>query len=644
MNSKIGRKLLIAIILSIVLTVTIVNTVTIFRSSAYGDSIMTMHTQSSLNVLKARMAEQQNRLAELYEHMDLSGGISVENTDNSLSSWESSNAISADFAAFYNGYGEIVWQTENFALADFEMSAVDINGYEGLVCDSAAGLTLQYVRPITAGGSIVGASVFGMTLRDCSWLDKVKSDIDTEVTIFNGRSRWATTIMDADGNRIIDTDMSESIAQAVIDGGMEYQGKADIFGVKHYVCYEPFTDVNKNIIGAYFAGYPATASEKIKSSLVLTSIIVAVAVAAVALIIISSIIVKMILTPIKEVGKVADAMSKGYLHEPDKGHSFAHDELGDFVRKLESTKHSLTSYIDDIDRILSEMASGDFAARPSVEYTGDFMPIKNSFETIRSSLGEIIGSIEYSSGEVLSGSEQIAEASKTLADGSTRQAAAIEELSASLNEIVEQADQSAANASEARRISAQSSEKIKIQNSEIQQLLAAMEEIKKRSDEIQNIIKAIDDIAFQTNILALNAAVEAARAGEAGKGFSVVADEVRNLAAKSAESAQQTGTLINATVEAVQKGSVIARGTAEVMKEVNELSDRTNTYIGEISSAMEVEAESITQVKVGIEQISTVVQQNSATAQETAAACSDLSSQSSNLEKQIRKLNVASRQ
>lgn len=640
MNSRIGRKLLISVILCIVLTVAIVNTTTILRSTAHSDSLMLMHTESSLNILKHRFDEQLNQLEELLNVMETSEAVRLDDTSGIQEIWDSQEHTESDFAAFYDTSSQVFWQTNNYALSDFSVSRVGREGYSGIVKDSAAGLTIQYAQPIISGGMMVGSVVVGRSLRENGWLDQIKREISTEVTIFNGKTRYATTIFDSAGNRAVDTDMAAEAASTVIDEGKNYEGTAAILGQKHYVCYEPFTDIDGNIVGAYFAGYSSAESDVLKNSMIFTSIIIAVIVAGVALIIISTISIKSILKPIQEAEKLADSMSKGNLSDPDSDYKFGNDELGDFVRKLEATKHTLNEYITDINQVLTKMAKGDFTAQPEVKYIGDFTSISDAFGEIEESLRDIIGSIGQSSKDVMMGSSQIAEGSKGLADGTTRQAAAIQELSASLNEIADKVESSASNAADASKISKQSSDKIKYQNGEIENMLAAMNEIKERSDKIQNIIKAIDDIAFQTNILALNAAVEAARAGEAGKGFAVVADEVRNLAAKSAESAQQTGTLINATIEAVDKGTEIAHTTADIMKEVNDLSDRTNTYINDISLAMEEEATSIEQVKTGIEQISTVVQQNSATAEETAAACAELNGQAANLETQINKLIV----
>ncbi len=640
MNSRIGRKLLISVILCIVLTVAIVNTTTIFRSTAHSDSLMLMHTESSLNILKHRFGEQLNQVKDMYEDMNESNDFQPNNVSAVQEIWDSQEHNTSDFAAIYDTGGNLLWKTDSYVLAGFSASRGGKDDYSGIVKDSGAGLTLQCVKPLLSDGTVVGSMVVGRNLSENEWLDQIKSEISTEVTIFNEKTRYATTIMDEAGKRATGTDMASEVSSIVIDEGKAYQGTAKILGQKHYVCYEPFKDVDGNIVGAFFAGCSSAESDQLKDSMILTSIIIAVAVAGAALVVISVISVKSILTPIKEAEKLADSMSKGKLSDPDLNYKFGNDELGDFVRKLESTKHTLNEYITDISRVITEMSKGDFTVQPQVEYIGDFASINTAFYEIERSLRDIIGSISQSSKDVMVGSSQIAEGSKGLADGTTKQAAAIQELSASLNEIAGKVELSAANAADASKISAQSSDKIKYQNGEIENMLAAMNEIKERSDKIRNIIKAIDDIAFQTNILALNAAVEAARAGEAGKGFAVVADEVRTLAVKSAESAQQTGMLINDTIEAVDKGTEIAHTTAEIMKEVNQLSDRTNTYINDISVAMDEEANSIEQVKAGIEQISGVVQQNSATAEETAAACAELSGQASNLEMQINKLKV----
>ncbi len=635
MNSKIGRKLLFAIIICLVLTVVVVNIFTVKLSGSNTDKIMRTQTEIGMNTLVAAKEAQLKRVEDMLSDMDYSGLLKADAPSGDLNAFfDSKKGTESDYAAIMDSSGNIVWKTDNFNLADFNLTRASA-GYSGVVYDSKSGLALQTAKGTTDGG----AAVSGMYLTETSWIDAVKEQSTAEITIIGDRTRIATTII-SDGKRAVGTQIPEEPASVVVDGGNTFEDTIQILGQNHYVFYRPMYDINNKVVGAYFSGLSAAEAELLRLELILVSTIIAVIVGGIMLIVVGFYAVKTILRPIQEAEKLADSMSRGALNDPNSDYKFGNDELGDFVHKLEFTKGELNSYVADINSVLSQMAMGDFTAKSQITYLGDFVQINESFEKIEESLHEIIGNINQSSTDVKNGAAQMAEGSQSLAEGTTRQAAAIEELSASINEIADKVQQSAHNASEASKISVQTSEKITYQNNEVKNMLAAMDEIKEESDQIQNIIKAIDDIAFQTNILALNAAIEAARAGAAGKGFAVVADEVRNLAAKSAESAAQTGELINATITAVNKGTVIAQSTADTMKEVTELADLTNKYIGEISAAADDQADSIEQVKIGIDQISTVVQQNSATAEQTAASCEELSGQSAMLEEQIEKLKV----
>lgn len=330
--------------------------------------------------------------------------------------------------------------------------------------------------------------------------------------------------------------------------------------------------------------------------------------------------------PLKLVTKRLRLLSEGDLHSPVPKIN-SQDETGDLARTAEVTIDMLHKSIEDITLHLSNMTKGDFSGNMTYDYVQDFKPIGTAIRQILQSLGHTVNSINEAAGEVSGNSEQVSTGAHELADGANQQAASIQELSATISDISNNIAQNAESAQKASEISSKTGEALQSGNKKMKQMLEAMNKINDTSEKIGNIIKTINDIAFQTNILALNAAVEAARAGEAGKGFSVVADEVRNLAAKSAEAAKNTTVLIEDSRAAVDNGSNIASDTAQTINDVIHDSSISITLIENIAAASEKQAEAVKQVTDGINQISSVIQNNSAAVEQSAATSEKLSEQ-----------------
>jgi hypothetical protein len=246
-------------------------------------------------------------------------------------------------------------------------------------------------------------------------------------------------------------------------------------------------------------------------------------------------------------------------------------------------------------------------------------------------LSGTIETLDRASIQLDSASDEVSVSSQQLADGNNTQAARLQETTSSLEEMASQIKQTDENSTQAEVSMNEAKPLLEQGVAAMKRMNVAMEEIQKSSDETSKIIKTIDDIAFQTNLLALNAAVEAARAGEAGKGFAVVAEEVRTLAQRSAEAAQNTSKLIERSQINSHHGNDVAREVHHYLSQIENSINNVRTLIVEISAASKEQAVGIDELNSVMFDMDAVVQANASNAEESASAAEELSAQANEL-------------
>lgn len=374
---------------------------------------------------------------------------------------------------------------------------------------------------------------------------------------------------------------------------------------------------------------------------------IAVNVTVIVISILISIVVALVLAgniskPMKACAKRMKLLVEGDLETP-MPEITTKDETGMLAKSTAMLVDGISTIIKDISYLLTELANQNLDVHTQHEkaYVGSFQNILLSVQHMKEGLNDIMRQVNHSSDQVAAASTQLSTSAQALSQGTIEQASSVEELAARISEISDQAKHTASRALNVRSQTHHTGEEVSLCNQQMKKLMDAMEKIQNSSDKIGKIIKTIEDIASQTNILALNAAVEAARAGNAGKGFAIVAQEVRDLAGKSTEAAQNTSALIEHSTDAVNVGTEIASHTADILQEVVSSIQSVVDSIDNIATVSNEQADAVRQVSDGINQISIVVQNNSSTAQQSATASEQLSFEATGLKELVNRFTLS---
>lgn len=450
------------------------------------------------------------------------------------------------------------------------------NKTAGIENDPELSICLKAASPVKdATGAIIGSILLGYTFSNEQFVDNIKETLNVEFTVFYGNKRVMTTISDKSGGRIIGTELGiPEIEEEVLKKGNIYIGESTIQGSRYKAAYIPLKSSNNEIIGMLFCGEKIDIIRMLSNSISLNISVSTLIVIALIMFIIAFILINFIITPIKKIVQATEIFS-----------------------------------------------DGDLSFQISVNTKDEIGRLSLALNKMVGSIREMIGEIQDLSDAQVELSQQMNAGIQSISKSSNDQAANVEEVSSSMEEMVSNIQQNTDNARITEKTTINAIHGVKLGTELSQKSANAMQDVAQK-------ITIISEIAFQTNILALNAAVEAARAGEHGRGFAVVAAEVRKLAEKSRDAADD--------INKVSKdGLTVAENAGQQLMKVLPDIEKTGSLVKEIAAASIEQNAGSDQINSAVQQLNQIAQQNASASDELAASSGSLFEQAQSMKKLI---------
>ena len=295
-----------------------------------------------------------------------------------------------------------------------------------------------------------------------------------------------------------------------------------------------------------------------------------------------------------------------------------------------SEEHVRTIMSDKLGAALERVSAGDLTAQLT-GFPEEYRKVEADFNAAIGALRQTFGSVVVGVEAMTGGATEIRSAADDLARRTEEQAANLEETATAIAAINGSVQESAATSAKASATIAEASKRAHDGAQIVTEAVGAMQQIESSSQEITSIIAVIESISFQTNLLALNAGVEAARAGESGRGFAVVANEVRALAQRCTEAADEVKSLITVSSTQVSRGVDLVGRSGEAFAAINRDVAELSGAIQAIANSSASQAENLSQINQAVSDLDRSTQQNAAMAEQCTAAATSLSQEANAL-------------
>lgn len=524
--------------------------------------------------------------------------------------------------------GIVLLSLLNLGLIDLHQ--FKLNKFRNNVDDARSVMILQYawIDELDNGIHNQTGGALEKTPFD-EWYQNVKGDVDGEAAGYLENAKEWNLKLQEDGQKASDlskTDLNEAAE----------------------VLYQAIPEDNKGFCESMeeYTRYYQEQAEKSRSELVsriiwaiMTNVMLAFAAVFLARKM-GNRLAKKISKPIQAVADWSEELSKGTADLAFDSSGEGGTDIVEVSKMIDSFQIMAQSIQENVN-VVKKVADGDMTAFVNIRSASDTLG-KNLYRMVQSN-DFMFKEISEIAESVASGADHIAKASGSLAESCSVQAGAVQEFSEAINQTGEFIDANNEKTIHAKDVSNEIQQEVEESTEKMAELLKAMDAIREASERVSAIIGTIDDIAGQTNLLALNAAIEAARAGEAGKGFAVVANEVKELAVKSSEAADESKKLIEDTIEKTALGDDISKETSETFGKIIESISKITGITQEIADAGLIQQRHIIEVKANIGEISEAIDGNAAASEEAAAASEELNRNAEELKEAMRKFNLRKR-